>query len=121
MMKLELQKFGGRGATSGGSVKGNTISMSENNKKIKINFNDLKQGDTFQIEGRVGTYNMKIGSKMASQGAYSVEGRLTNQEKATDSNTYISMLVSDERYNSADSISKRYMVPLSKTKNWKRK
>ena len=51
----------------------------------------------------------------------SVEGRLINQEKATDSNTYISMLVTDERYNNADSISKRYMVPLSKTKNWKRK
>lgn len=119
-MKLDIQKFGGRGASSSAGT-GGAISLTENDKKTKIKFEDLKAGDTFQVEGRAGTYNMKIGSKMTSQGAYSIEGRLTTQERATDSNTYISMLVTDERYKNADVISRRYMTPISKTKNWKRK
>ena len=118
-MKLNIQLFGGRGASSS---TGGTIQIKQGNKKTKVSFNSLQKGDTFQIEGRAGTYNMKIGSDMTSRlGAYSAEGRLTTQEKATDSNTYITMLVKDEVYNNADVISKQYMIPLSKTKNWKRK
>ena len=118
-MKLNIQRFGGRGASSG--KRKESVFIVENNESKKVNYNSLKEGDTFQIEGRAGTYNMKISSKITSQGAYSIEGRLTTQEKATDENTYISMLVTDERYEKADVISRRYMVPLSKTKSWRRK
>lgn len=119
-MKLNIMLFGGRGTGSGGSIKGNKIIMRQNNKKINVNFNSLKKGDTFEVKGRAGTYNLKIDSstRTTNYEAYSVSGQLKGSNERS---TYISMLVKDEYYKKADAISKRYMLPLSKTKNWKRK
>lgn len=111
-MKLNIQLFGGRGANSPRTERLNIVA---NNNNERITFNQIKKGDTFKVdsEGNGGTYNLKVGSKMSN--GYLVEGT-----REGENGTFISTLVTDRTYENADKISKLYMVPLSKTRNWRR-
>lgn len=110
MLKLDIQRFGGRGASS--SASGGAGGSSG----TKITFNNVQKGDTFELESQYGgTYSLKVGNKMPDGGFY-VEGRLQGE-----SGTYIGSLVSDTDFKNASAISKQFMIPMSRTKNWKRK
>ncbi len=113
MMKLELQKFGGRGATSSNTTGSNVIMV--NNKRVALKFKDIQKGDTFEVEGKNGIYyKMTVGDKYR-EGMYYTSGR-DNKGQGT-----LTALVTDEVYKKADNVTKLYMTPISKTKNWKRK
>ena len=110
-MNLNIQMFGGRGASSTNSTGNNVITV--NNKKVALKFSDIQKGDTFEIEGKGGTYKMKVGSEMRI-GMFYTEGRDSKGQSA------LTTLVTDAVYKRADSTTKLYMTPFSKTKNWKR-
>ena len=116
MIKLDIQLFGGRGASSSNKAsKGNSISVEEQGRRVRISFYDINKGDTFEVVNSKGqTITLTVGSYMGNDRGYYAEGR-------TKEGTGITTLVTDDMYNKASKVSKLYMVPLSKTKNWKRK
>lgn len=117
MIKLNIQKFGGRGASS--APRKEKLSIVVDNESKRINFDSLKRGDTFKLTtdgGRV--YNLEVRNEMNVNGtkSYYVEGRLEGE-----SGSYISSLVSDKTFENAKAIDKQFMIPLSRTGNWRRK
>lgn len=112
-MKLNIQLFGGRGASSSN---GNRLSININGSNKTIKWADLKPGDTFEVEGNGETYTLSINSNYITN----TGGRPTSGT-SDKGGSYMTMLVRDEIYNRADQTSKLYMTPLSKTKNWRRK
>lgn len=114
MLKLNIQMFGGRGASSGSNKpRGEKLNIVAGNESKRISFNSLKKGDTFTVSGGGNTYNAKITSKV--EGGYNIEGRHNESGR-----TVISRLVTDKTHSNADSVSKLYMTPLSRTGNWRR-
>ena len=116
-MKLEIQLFGGRGASS--STRQESLFIVQNNESKKITFNGIQKGDTFKLKTDRGeVYNLKVGSKMNADGikSYYVEGTIEGK-----SGTYIGSLVSDKTFENAKATSKQFMIPLSRTESWRRK
>ncbi len=112
-MKLDIQLFGGRGASS--SPRTEKLNIVANNENLRISFNDLKIGDTFKVDSQYGgTYNLEVRNRMPD-GSYYVEGR-----KEGESGSYIGSLVQDRTFENANAISKQFMIPLSRTSNWRR-
>lgn len=113
MIKLDIQMFGGRGASSG-AIKGNSIAVKEDGRTARISYYQLNNGDKFDVTERSGeTITLTI-KRYTTDNGYYVEGRAKDGGR-------ISYLVTDEEYKKAGKISKQFMIPLSKTKNWKRK
>ena len=78
-----------------------------------MKFDDVKIGDTFDVEEKSGEIvTMKVGKYNDSVGGYYTEGRASDGGR-------IGWLKSDEDYEKLDNISKLYSVPISKTNNWK--
>lgn len=116
-MKLDIQLFGGRGASS--MPRKESIFIVDNNESKRITFKGIKKGDTFKLTtdgGRV--YNLEVRNEMNVNGtkSYYVEGRLEGK-----GGSYIGSLVSDKTFENASAIDKQFMIPLSKTGSWRRK
>lgn len=100
-MRLEIQKFGGRGASSSN----------------KINFNQLKVGDTFQYTRNNTTFNVEITRKNASDYTVQAMNYIENGKQVNlFGSTWITNLVNKGNKNTP-----RGYIKLNETKNWKRK
>ena len=87
-----------------------------NNENERITINSLKRGDTFKVDASDGgVYNLEVRSKMAN-GEWYVQGR-----KEGETGEFIGSLVSDRYYEEADTYTKSFLIPLSRTRNWRRK
>jgi len=101
-MKLNIQLFGGRGASSNSS---------------KISFSELEVGDTFQYKNNGSTFNVEITRK--NKNDYTVQAKSYIENGKTINlfgSTWITNLVEKETKNTPKSY-----IKLKNTKNWKRK
>lgn len=112
-MRFDIQRFGGRGQGSGTTATGNSIAVKEQGRNVRISYYQLNNGDKFDVTEKSGeTITMTIKNYSTDNGYY-VEGRANDGGR-------ISYLVSDEMYKKAGKTSRLFMIPLSKTKNWKK-